>query len=313
VQRFLVIGGDPWLVEREYRKIRSKIKKETSGELEVVDFSPCNFSADRLWQSLRNQSLFAANQLIVVQGAESLLRRPELEKLLKKVKSLSHIYLVLLTEQVKQSHWLVRLAQEKGAWRKVSLSKGHLKKLVEQEFKKRGCAVDSEAVGYLVEVFSDDLSALFQEVEKVSLYWDKKAKKLPLEKLKELVCASGRGGLFEFFKAVDERDRIKALVLLESLLGQEKPNYILYQLTQRFRQVFKLKVFMEERRISSRQAAAELGLHPYYAQKLAETSRNFSLNELENKLEILLRAEVALKTGQEGSHLFIERLISQIL
>lgn len=313
MKRFLVIGGDPWLAEREYRQIKSKIKKETSGEIEVFEFSPSDFSIDRLWQSLNNQSLFAANQLTLVQEAEKLLQRSELEKLLEKVESLPHVYLLLLTSQTKQSHWLVRLAQEKGAWRKVALSKGQLKKLVEQEFKKRGCLVASQGIDYLVEVFYEDLSALFQEVEKISLYGAKKAGKLSFEEVNELVFASVQGGRFAFIEAVDERDRIKALLLLEHLLEQEKPSYILYQLTQRFRQIFKLKVFMEEKKVSSRQAAAELGLHPYYAQKLAEASRNFSLDELEDKLEAFLRAELALKTGQESSHLFLERLISRIL
>jgi DNA polymerase-3 subunit delta len=166
-----------------------------------------------------------------------------------------------------------------------------------QTFRKDDIAISLEGAAFLVEQTGTGLWNLHHEIEKVKAYTAGKPK-LTLADIKGVVGYGRDYTVWDLTDQVALRKMEKALTILDRLLNAgQAPIGIIMDLAKRVQILLQMKVLLQTGTRRSNIHTA-LKLHPYRAKKLLEQESKFQLEELERNMEILMKADLFIKTGR---------------
>jgi len=168
--------------------------------------------------------------------------------------------------------------------------------------KKSGAMIDIETAKYLATVCGPSMSYLHSEIKKLAVL-AKEGEKIDKNLIDKVSVKSIQGIIFDLTDAMGNRDKGKALRLLEELiLKKEAEQFILIMLYKHFRNLYLLKVATDEGCAS----AEYLGINPYVYRKLVSQVKNYSIEMLRGILARFTefdykskRGEIDLRTGIE--------------
>lgn len=177
-------------------------------------------------------------------------------------------------------------------------------------FKSYSLNIDESLARQIIARAGDDPEVLVGEAEKLSLY-PGPGQPLTPELIKELIALGPSSEIYEVSEPLAGGDLAKALPTLLSLLSENDPRPVLSALGTYYRRLLKVKVYFEAARTHPRNlgaAAAELGLNPFYLEKLKARSATFTLEELREALEKMERAYRAFVTTSVPPQITLEEL-----
>jgi DNA polymerase-3 subunit delta len=175
------------------------------------------------------------------------------------------------------------------------------------EAKKMGKKLERPALEYMLINCGNQLRHLHNELEKLALYCGNETT-ITLEAVKEVVTKTIEGNVFNLVDGLGLGKGDVALTELRNLLilGEPYPKLI-YMMTRQFRLLLLAKE-AAGKGLTEKKITAELKLHPYVTGKILRQARNFSYAQLEKSLDLILEADVGIKSGLKPV-LTLERLI----
>ncbi|MGI6606751.1 MAG: DNA polymerase III subunit delta [Peptococcia bacterium] len=175
------------------------------------------------------------------------------------------------------------------------------------EAKKMGKRLDRPALEYILINCGNQLRHLHNELEKLSLYCGNETT-ITIEAVKEVVTKTVEGNVFNLVDGLGLGKGDAALSELRNLLilGEPYPRLI-YMIARQFRLLLLVKE-AAGKGLTEKKIATDLKLHPYVTGKILRQARNFSYVQLEKSLNLILEADVGMKSGLKPV-LTLERLI----
>ena len=206
--------------------------------------------------------------------------------------------LALVGEDVKKTTALWKACTKAGRILEFAVAKKGLQSWVTEQFRQRGVHAEHEASATLVQVVGDDPQALATEVDKLATW----AAGEPVGEREVLALAapSGEEPLYALTDALGTRDGASVIALSEAIFEQDDRSRrdvaarMAGAMTGHVTRLATLKRFAG-RGIGSKEAAAELGIHPFRAQKLSEQADGFSVEELHDAVVRLADLDGVLK------------------
>jgi DNA polymerase-3 subunit delta len=206
--------------------------------------------------------------------------------------------LALVGEDVKKTTALWKACTKAGRILEFAVAKKGLQSWVTEQFRQRGVDAEPEASATLVQVVGDDPQALATEVDKLATW----AAGEPVGEREVLALAapSGEEPLYALTDALGTRDGASVIALSEAIFEQDDRSRrdvaarMAGAMTGHVTRLATLKRFAG-RGIGSKEAAAELGIHPFRAQKLSEQAEGFSVEELHDAVVRLAELDGVLK------------------
>ncbi len=207
--------------------------------------------------------------------------------------------LALVGEDVKKTTALWKACAKAGQILEFAVAKKGLQSWVTEQFRQRGVQADPEASAALVQLVGDDPLALASEVDKLTTW----AAGEPIGEREVLALAAPNGGepLYVLTDALGIRDGPSVIALSEEFFEKDdRPRRdaaaarMAGAMTGHITRLSTLKRFAR-RGVGSKEAAAELGMHPFRAQKLSEQAEGFSAEELHDAVVRLAALDGALK------------------
>ena len=205
---------------------------------------------------------------------------------------------------MKKTGPLWKASAKAGQVLEYSVQKNKLLGWVAEQFRQRGTPTEHEACTALVAIVGEDLHALAAEVDKIATW----AGGEPVGEREVLALAApfGEEPMYKLTDALGARDGTAALSLSETIFDRDDRQR--RDVSARMAgaisgHVSRLATLrrMSERGVSSKDAAAELKLHPFRAEKLARQAESFSPEELDDATIRLARLDHALKGGSRLS------------
>jgi DNA polymerase-3 subunit delta len=214
-------------------------------------------------------------------------------------------------ESISPSHPVLKMAladKERGHARQFRLpTSGKLRRWITDRVERKGGEIEASAAEELAAFVGSDLRLLDQELDKLISYVDR-ARPITRTDVHLLVSYVQQANVFEMVDALGRRDGEQAIKLLHRLLeGGEHPLSLLGMIVRQFRIMIQVKDLVE-RGVPSKKIGAQLGLHPFVAEKGLQQSRNFSMEQLETIYRKLLETDLAIKTGQMDQVLALDML-----
>lgn len=178
--------------------------------------------------------------------------------------------------------------------------------------KSEGKQIDSGAAEELVILCNASLSAIAQEVKKLSTYIGDRDEIL-LDDVRKLVARGLEQNIFELINKVVNRRRTEALQIFYDLLKQnEEPIKMMALIANQFRLILQTKYFSQQG-YGQKQIASNLKVHPFRIKLAIDQARLFSETELKSIMEQLAVMDYEIKTGKKDKQLLLELFLLKLL
>jgi len=206
--------------------------------------------------------------------------------------------LALVGEDVKKTTALWKACAKAGQILEFAVLKKNLQSWVADQFRQRGVHAEPEACAALVQLIGEDLHALALEVDKLATW--AAGEPIGEREVEVLAAATADAPTFTLTDAWAIRDAARALAASETIFEREpKPRRdtaarlaaALGSHLSRLRSVKRLAADG----VRPKEAAGELRMHPFYAEKLFSQAEGFSPEELGDAVVRLAELDGALK------------------
>lgn len=185
-----------------------------------------------------------------------------------------------------------------------------VKDWIRNRFEEQHKEIDSSALNLMVESIGTELWDLKQEAEKLILYTGYR-KQIHVKDVEEIVSHKPQSKIFNFTERVGNQDITGTLKILDELIRDKTPEVmIITSLNNHFLFLYRIRKLMDLGE-SSDSIAKKLRRHPFYVKKSMSQASKFSEKSIENVLDMLARADGALKSGMRERHV-IEMTLIQI-
>jgi DNA polymerase III subunit delta len=307
---YLLTGSDRPKIERALRRLRERF-----GEDAVERLSATVATGEDAVAACNAMGLFAAGGRLVLVDEVERWKAADAKAVAEYLAAPApETVLALVGDGLRKDSPLAKALAKKGDVLVYEVTKRDLPKWVGEQFGRHGVKATAEACRALVELVGDNLQELASEVEKLSV-WAGHDEIGPGE-VELLVAARADVPPFVLTDAWGRRDVGAVLSACESILERSSRSGEVHMLVGRVaahvRRVQSCQN-LDHAGIRPREAAAELKMHPFAAEKAFAQSRNFSVEELREAIVRLADLDLALKGGSRlPSELELQRTLVAI-
>jgi DNA polymerase III subunit delta len=170
-----------------------------------------------------------------------------------------------------------------------------------------GGQITGEAAQLLEALLGTEKRLADQEIQKLLAFVNYQ-RPVEREDVERLVADAGQTDIFILVDALGNGDSSKAMNMLQRLLDDQEPGGIFGMVVRQFRLLLQAREILDEGG-SSREVASQLGIQAFLANKIVDQARQFSLSRLEQIYHQLLKADLAVKTGEIPANLSLEMLV----
>lgn len=172
-------------------------------------------------------------------------------------------------------------------------------KIINSFVKSRGCSIQTPAAVFLLTNTVDDMQCVLQELEKLCLFVGV-GNEISVDTVKKVCTLTINARIFDLNDALAERKTETALSIMNSLM-EDKQNIsmMLVMIPRNWMMMYDAKL-LSQNKINNQEIAAHLGIAPnmsFIVQKLIKQARNYSFEELEDKIKRCCKLDEALKNG----------------
>ncbi len=317
----VLVGGETFLIERAARLL----KKASVGSDGVRGFNDDVFhgqglSGARVAAAARTLPMMASARYVLVRDLESV-AAGELDALADYLaKPSPSTCLVLIGDKLDGKTRLAKAAKalaskgELGAYLSVEPLKGPLlERFVAGEVKRRRCAIDPDASALLVDAVGNDLGAMEDAIERLSLFVSASGEagggRITRHAVEEVVHRVRVDSIWALVDAIGLKKQKIAVEAVGSLLAdREPPLKLLATISRQLRMVARMKDALDDG-LPPQEATKHAGAPPFKARDLSASAQKFSRADLRRAFRVLAETDQALKGSKRDPELILEESV----
>ncbi len=252
-------------------------------------------------------------RLVIVKNANKI-RANDIEKLTAYLAApVSSTCLVLIwperiTKDTKAKD-LIDLTESAGTF--IEFKKRYDRELpswISEKAAQKGKKIDYTASQLLIEESGSSLLDLTNEIEKLDLFTGK-IREITADDVEMLSGHTKNANLNLLAEVLETRNLNLSLKIIEELLEEgEEPIRILFRLYWVMRRLLLAKSLLEEDKADAAQIRRALRLHNYFDRNFFINLKKFSLGELKVSIELLMKADLELKTSARPAGLIFDEM-----
>jgi DNA polymerase III subunit delta len=307
---YLLTGSDRPKIERALRRLRERF-----GEDAIERLSARDATGEDAVAACNALGLFATGGRLVLVDEVERWKAADAKALAGYLaEPAPGTVLALVGDGLRKDAPLAKALAKTGDVLIYEVAKSGLPRWVGEQFARHGVKASTEACRALVELVGDNLQELATEIEKLSVWAGHE--QIGQEEVELLVAARADVPPFVLTDAWGRRDVGAVLAACESILERSTRSGEVHMLVGRLaahvRRVHACQN-LDLAGVRPRDAAAELKMHPFAAEKAFAQSRNFSVEELRGAIVQLADLDLALKGGSRlPNELELERTLVAI-
>ncbi|MCL1913087.1 MAG: DNA polymerase III subunit delta [Eubacteriaceae bacterium] len=311
----LFICDDRFLADSYFQKFADIILTQDR-ELSYSIFEIKTTSADVLANALLSMAFVPGLRLVKMVG-DSLPKDGDMSKFLSGYLQNPNpeSILAIMVDNVDKRTSLYRLFSKHGLVVEVDrLAKAEVRRQIASSFKKDGFAIDSDALGFLIENIGYnnrdakvDFGIFKGEVAKLKWH-NPSQKRITLAAARNTITSSSYNNLLEYSSYVAAADVSNAIASLCSCFEDNQPPLkLLSELARTMRNIAICQSAYYQGK-SAQDIARDYSLHPFVVQKSIEAKNRYSVADAANALKAVLNVDAAIKSGQIDDKTALEAL-----
>jgi DNA polymerase III subunit delta len=224
--------------------------------------------------------------------------------------------LALVAEEIKADAPLVKAVAKAGQVLSYDVPKRKLPDWVAEQFARAGVRADADACRALIDIVGDDLDELTTEVDKLATWAG--AEPITLRDVEQLAAGRAETSIFSLTDAWGRRDVGAVLRSAEEIMERShrarsgELMRIIASLVNHVGRVRRSQKLADQG-VRPRDAASQLKMHPFAAEKAFAQAANFSADELGDAIVRLAELDAASKGGSRlPADLELERALIDV-
>jgi DNA polymerase III subunit delta len=307
---YLLTGSDRPKIERAVHRLRDRF-----GEDSVERLSAEEASGEDAVAACNAMGLFAtAGRLVLVDGVERWKAADAKAVADYLAAPAPDTVLALVGSEIRKDSPLTKGCAKAGQVLAYEVSKRELPKWVAEQFARHGVRATTDACRALIGLVGDNPRELAGEIDKVAVWAG--MDEVGEDEIDQLVAPRADVPPFVLTDAWGRRDVAGVLAACESIMERSTRSgevpMLVGRLVAHVRRVQACQR-LEAEGVRPREAAAELKMHPFAAEKAFGQARNFSVEELRGAIVRLADLDFAIKGGSRlPSELELQRTLVAI-
>lgn len=311
-----IYGKDTYRSVRKLNEIKAKFAKEVDPNHLNLAILEVGVKAQQVQKELQTAPFLAKRRLVILKNFVLKNKNEDVQELLLelvKKERLGDDNIIVFYEEGKpeakdKNKLFDLLAKSKLAQPFEPLSPAQLNTFVMEEVKKRGAAIQPNAIQQLITVAGDDLWQLSSELDKLASY--SQGREINRADIELMSGVPLEENIFQLIDMIAQKNTKRALKLLEDAFALDQSVfYLLTMIVKQFRILLQIK---DLGNVSADQAAKALKIHSFVAQKSLSQAQKFKSNELVEIFGKLVELEKRLKSGYGEERLLMEGFVAAI-
>ncbi len=302
---YFLLGKD-FFLRTSAEKMITKRCVDSFLELNLSKFNDENYSLDAFLDALQLVPFGAEKRVVVL--SEVSLNTHDQKKILEALKAKNNMICIIFKYEELPSS-LSKIKDECTLVDCSPLEKETLRAIIVNKFAKNKIKIEANAVQTLIDYTNGDMTFLDQEMKKL-ISFAKDAKEVSEKDVIDLVHKNVEYSVFELSNAVAEKNREKAIALLDLMIeSKESPQNLLGMLLANFRRMFYASVSKE----STATIANALGVKEYSIKIAKKMALKFTPKKLKKILDIGGKIDFDIKNSKMEDKNAIYYFVSNIL
>jgi len=308
----LIVGAERLFAERAVTALRRACLGDDGQGFNEEVFEGKSASGSRIVDAARTLPMLGGRRFVLVRDVDAM-ATPELERVADAFDDPSDLACLVLTATKLDARLkFAKRAKKLGYWIDASpLKTSELRSFVAEEARRRGVAFQGAALTALVDAIGNDLSAIDDALERLSLYVGEGGK-VDVDAVSACVTHARVESIWQLVDAVGARDRRTALAASGSLLSDgEPPLRVLAMIARQLRILSRMRDALQSG-ASPQDAAKRAGAPPFKARDLANAARRFDDRHLRQAFTLLAETDVALKGSRRPPDTVLQAAILEL-
>ncbi len=318
---WFVLSKDHFVANENLRIIENICKKNGIDDDSFSYFPIGKIDWQEVFDLVATPSFFGERLIVINDGDITSLNDDDLEKLTQLLGDFygNRIAVVLTYEDDKKIKGkkydkLFTAAKKAGLFHLVErIDEKYLEEMIISHAKKQGTELDKNTARKIVENIGKDVGLLINETDKYCAACD--YSRITLEIVDRVGVKTVEASVFDMIDLICRKKPVKAIEKLNNLFRLRTDEIsVLGALTSGFVDMHRCKLAQQNRMGYQRvHKDFESKANVYRYQKAANNANNFSLIALEEILQLLLKADIAMKTTPQDKKQILNVLVTQII
>ena len=310
---YLFHGANVHLIEQVVDRLKAAVVGDEDDEFGYQVMRGDEVSGTQVVNAARTVPMLATEQLIVLRGLDAL-KADDQAALLPYLKDPNPATcLVMIAAKVDKRLKLFAQANKAGVLHEAgAITERELGGWILARGRALGLTLSPQVAHGLGEATGTDPATIEDALERLSLYC-RDAKEVTADDVEAVVTSSRVHSIFELTDAIGRRDVASALKVLTNMFeNREAPLRILATLATHVRRLLHAAELGPAALNQPNRLAAELGLPPFLARKVADQARQFSRGELRRAVQRLAATDLELKSARRPDELIMEEMLLEL-
>lgn len=306
---YFLYGDEPYLINQCVNRFKYAVLDESTMDFNYSLFYAGEADITQVKDTVETLPVFTPQRLVILKNIQDLK-----DSALQELES-------VLTNPV-ESTVFVLFADKVDKRKKVI--KNLLDNAVSVEFKKpyenqvpqwithicreQNLKIGHDAIHRLHRLVGNNLTELENQIFKIQDYIGGK-NQIELEDVNTVVSVSREESVFDFTKAIGQKDRVKALEQLVSLMDQGQNEISIVSLLARHMRVLLTVRAGMDQGIGGAKLASLANVPSYYIESYCDQARIWPIRKIEEAITVLHETDKALKSSPLSSHIWLENLV----
>ncbi len=185
---------------------------------------------------------------------------------------------------------------------------------ITNQFKQRGKNIEPQAASIMADCIGNNLAAIINEINKMVIFLENE-KSITVKHVEKLVGISKEFTNNELLKAIGKKVITQTNKIILYFASNSKQYPVQQSITMMFDFFQKVLYYKDIQQLSDQEAAAKLGIHPFFLNDYKTCSKNYSRIQLINNIHLIREYDIKSKGVDNTAepHELLKELVTKIV
>lgn len=306
---YFLFGDEPYLLNQCIGRFKYAVLNESTMDFNYSLFYAGDADIANIKDTVETLPVFTSHRLVILKNAQDLKDAEllELESLMQNPVE-SSVFVILADKVDKRKKSIKMLLDHAACVEFKKPYENQLPQWISHLCKNAGLKISTEAIHRLHRLVGNNLTELENQIFKIQDYIGDRTQ-IELADVNTVVSVSREESVFDFTKALGQKDRVKALEQLVNLMDQGQNEISIVSLVARHMRLLLTVRSGMDQGIGGAKLASLANVPSYYIESYCDQARLWPVKKIEEALSVLHETDKALKSSPLSSHIWLENLV----
>lgn len=306
---YFLYGDEPYLLNQCIQRLKHAVLTEATMDFNYTLFYAGDADVTRIKEAVETLPVFTSHRLVIVKNAHDF-KDSEFQELESVITNqVESTVFVLFAEKVDKRKKIIKTIFDQATC--VEFKKpfeNQIPQWISYICKGQNLKISNDAAHRLHRLVGNNLTELENQIFKIQDYIGER-QMIELADVNTVVSVSREENVFDFTKAIGQKDRVLALEQLVNLLDQGQNEVSIVSLVARhMRLLLTVRTGMDQG-IGGAKLASIANVPSYYIESYCDQARIWPVKKIEDAIMVLRETDKALKSSPLSSHIWLENLV----